>query len=652
MLVGMGKSNRSLELDALGKSLIPVTVAHSRNKLVIPHPKAEKLFRGKDTSIPRLLQAMKKGVSRGRRLLQEHCNFKGEAFQTSSDGAESDEAETDDEEEEVEDIDSSEEWAKIVTVYGDSLHHDTAVEENGNRDREGEKKGFIPLVPVAVRVGVIMRMELVDNKTDLLFTGSGPAPTGIPGLDYFIGALLVVFSLVIISGNALVIQVIRYQTRKSVCDFIFAQISFVHIFGGFSSFISAFILLSGRTMFDYRQVDNIVCWLGGVVWHLVVLLTPMFLCLVVTGRFIIHFAPLRYESIVNMTYVVSGSSLSWAWSSAVLAPFIVRGFNIGVEESWAYPHFKIPPSGVERYLMIGCFAGPLLLLELILIILILSILVDFKVFTKKKKKQPKSFIQAGLRKMLAQTMVPLPTVFEGSEQEPVQSAGLNQASFFTTNTATRSQTSYHDLEHNKEIFRWMEDSARVIATSTHNIFQSRSDSCLSWSAVSTPVSIRAGQSAQKLHCGSFQSSTHSLSHIRSEIRSVFDSMVSRISSPGRVTTELGGTGARSRNKEQQTKIVALHLSYSFLLTHFMVSVYTVSCLTDPQLGPFDQSRRDGSQLQVYLKGCYYAAVFINSGMTPVVYWTFHQKYRQRVSFYFYRLKIILVKIRNRLCSCC
>ena len=59
--------------------------------------------------------------------------------------------------------------------------------------------------------------------------------------------------------------------------------------------------------------------------------------------------------------------------------------------------------------MIGCFAGPLLLLELILIILLLSILVDFKVFMKKKKKQPKSFIQAGLRKMLAQTMVPLPT---------------------------------------------------------------------------------------------------------------------------------------------------------------------------------------------------------------------------------------------------
>ena len=45
-------------------------------------------------------------------------------------------------------------------------------------------------------------------------------------------------------------------------------------------------------------------------------------------------------------------------------------------------------------------------------------------------------------------------VFEGSEQEPVQSAGLNQASFFTTNTATRSQSSYHDLEQNKEIIRF------------------------------------------------------------------------------------------------------------------------------------------------------------------------------------------------------
>lgn len=60
--------------------------------------------------------------------------------------------------------------------------------------------------------------------------------------------------------------------------------------------------------------------------------------------------------------------------------------------------------------MIGCFAIPLLVLELILILLLFSILINFKILKKRKKKeQPKSFIQAGLRKVLAQTMVPLPT---------------------------------------------------------------------------------------------------------------------------------------------------------------------------------------------------------------------------------------------------
>ena len=45
------------------------------------------------------------------------------------------------------------------------------------------------------------------------------------------------------------IQVIRNQTRKGVCDFIFAQISFVHIFGGFAALVSAFILMSGMRVF-------------------------------------------------------------------------------------------------------------------------------------------------------------------------------------------------------------------------------------------------------------------------------------------------------------------------------------------------------------------------------------------------------------------
>ena len=164
------------------------------------------------------------------------------------------------------------------------------------------------------------------------------------------------------------------------------------------------------------------------------------------------------------------------------------------------------------------------------------------------------------------------------------------------------------------------------------------------------MSIRAGQSVQKLHCGSLQSSTYSLGHIRSEIRSIFDSVVSRISSPVRGGGEREqSTGARNRNKEQQIKIIALHLSYSFLLTHFMVSVYTFCCLTDPQLDLFERVRNEASQLQVYLKGCYYAAVFLNSGVTPVIFWTFHKKYRQMVSFYVYKLKVVLVIARNRIC---
>ncbi|KAL5253326.1 hypothetical protein ACHWQZ_G013196 [Mnemiopsis leidyi] len=196
----------------------------------------------------------------------------------------------------------------------------------------------------------------------------------------------------------------------------------------------------------------------------------------------------------------------------------------------------------------------------------------------------------------------------------------------------------------------MDESARVIATSTHNIFQSRSESCLSWSAVSTPVSIRAGQSAQKLHCSSLQSSTYSLGHIRSEIRSMFDSVVSRISSPVRGTGERGeqpGTGARTRTKEQQTKVISLHLSYSFLLSHFMVSLYSFCCLTDPHLLLFQSSRRR-AHVQVYLKGCYYAAVFLNSGITPAVFWTFHQKYRQMVQFYGYKLRCFWVAVRNKI----
>ena len=62
--------------------------------------------------------------------------------------------------------------------------------------------------------------------------------------------------------------------------------------------------------------------------------------------------------------------------------------------------------------MIGCFIGPFLLLEMALLVTIFSAMVDFSIILKSKAKgeqNEKTFIQDGLRKVLAQTMVPLPT---------------------------------------------------------------------------------------------------------------------------------------------------------------------------------------------------------------------------------------------------
>lgn len=46
-------------------------------------------------------------------------------------------------------------------------------------------------------------------------------------------------------------------------------------------------------MLDLDQVDDVVCWVGGLLWHIVVLITLMLLCLVILGRVIMHFAPIR-----------------------------------------------------------------------------------------------------------------------------------------------------------------------------------------------------------------------------------------------------------------------------------------------------------------------------------------------------------------------
>ena len=136
---GMAKCNRSLELDAAGFSLMPQTVAHSRNRLLIPNPNPQKIFKGKDTSMARLKGAIREGVEQGRRLLRNHCDFDGEAFDSTD--------ESDDESDEeycIQGVDEPEEGAGIVTIDGELHHISSAVEVflNDGKDRMPAQSRF------------------------------------------------------------------------------------------------------------------------------------------------------------------------------------------------------------------------------------------------------------------------------------------------------------------------------------------------------------------------------------------------------------------------------------------------------------------------------------------------------------------------------
>ena len=102
-----------------------VWASQTGNKLLIPHPKPEKFYQGKNTSMPKLKEAIKEEVTRGRELLQSHCNFNVEAFRPScADSTYGDQ--TDDKEEKVEDVALDEE-SSMVTVYEETMNFDTAV---------------------------------------------------------------------------------------------------------------------------------------------------------------------------------------------------------------------------------------------------------------------------------------------------------------------------------------------------------------------------------------------------------------------------------------------------------------------------------------------------------------------------------------------
>ena len=46
-------------------------------------------------------------------------------------------------------------------------------------------------------------------------------------------------------------------------------------------------------MFEFQFVDDVICWLAGFTWHIVALITPMMLCMILFGRVVMKYSPLR-----------------------------------------------------------------------------------------------------------------------------------------------------------------------------------------------------------------------------------------------------------------------------------------------------------------------------------------------------------------------
>eukprot|EP00116_Pleurobrachia_bachei_P014880 sb/3475142/ len=89
--------------------------------------------------------------------------------------------------------------------------------------------------------------------------------------------------------------------------------------------------------------------------------------------------------------------------------------------------------------------------------------------------------------------------------------------------------------------------------------------------------------------------------IKTEMRSILGSVITRASSPQHGVPAAGRSGgAASRNKEKQTKNLSLHLSFSFLLSHFLVFVYCMSCILQRENTLFSAAK---SSYEVYMTGC-------------------------------------------------
>ena len=82
---GMNRLNQSLMLDAEGIHFLKDTTAHTRGKTLIPHPKPERLFLGKDTTIKKLKESIADGMAIGRAKFQKYTNFTGVVDQDEDD---------------------------------------------------------------------------------------------------------------------------------------------------------------------------------------------------------------------------------------------------------------------------------------------------------------------------------------------------------------------------------------------------------------------------------------------------------------------------------------------------------------------------------------------------------------------------------------
>ena len=93
-----------------------------------------------------------------------------------------------------------------------------------------------------------------------------------------------------------------------------------------------------------------------------------------------------------------------------------------------------------------------------------------------------------------------------------------------------------------------------------------------------------------------------LGMIKTEMRSILGSVITRASSPQHGGPAGGpgrSGGAASRNKEKQTKNLSLHLSFSFLLSHFLVFVYCMACILQREDTLFSAAK---SSYEVYMTG--------------------------------------------------